>query len=80
MSSFVMRCDGKNHFTNHYAAFLASWAKELSWKSVAAHFHTSWQAVCSAVESVMNYGLTHRNLDSVTVLGVDESDRIPALE
>ena len=23
-------CDGKNHFTNHYAAFLASWAKELS--------------------------------------------------
>ena len=65
-------CDGKNHFTNHYAAFLASWAKELSWKSVAAHFHTSWQTVCSAVESVVNYGLTHRNLDSVTALGVDE--------
>ena len=39
---------------------------------MAAHFHTSWQTVCSAVESVVNYGLTHRNLDSVTALGVDE--------
>lgn len=52
--------DGKNHFTNHYAAFLASWAKELSWKSVAEHFHTSWQTVCAAVEYVVDYGLTHR--------------------
>ena len=39
---------------------------------MAAHFHTSWQTLCSAVESVVNYGLTHRNLDSVTALGVDE--------
>ena len=39
---------------------------------MAGHFHTSWQTVCSAVESVVNYGLTHRNLDSVTALGVDE--------
>ena len=65
-------CDGKNHFTNHYAAFLAAWAKELSWKSVAEHFHSSWQTVCSAVEWVVNYGLTHRKIDSVTALGVDE--------
>ena len=64
--------DGKNHFTNHYAAFLASWAKELSWKSVAEHFHASWQTVCSAVEWVVNYGLTHRKIDSVMALGVDE--------
>ena len=64
--------DGKNHFTNHYAAFLASWAKELSWKSVAEHFHTSWQTVCAAVECVVDYGLTHRKIDSVTALGVDE--------
>ena len=39
---------------------------------MATHFHTSWQTVCSAVESVVNYGLTHRNLDTVTALGVDE--------
>jgi len=64
--------DGKSHFCNHYAAFLASWAKELSWKSVAEHFHTSWQTVCSAVEWVVDYGLTHRTIDMVSALGVDE--------
>ena len=86
--SFAMRCagsvvvvegvpwsDGKNHFTHHYAVFLAAWTKELSWKSVAEHFHTSWQTVCSAVEWVVNYGLTHRKLDSVIAPGVDEIAR-----
>ena len=64
--------DGKNHFTHHYAAFLADWAKELSWKRVAERFHTSWQSVCSAVGWVVDYGLTHRNLDNISALGVDE--------
>lgn len=52
--------------------FLLPGQKKLSWESVAAHFHPSWQTVCSAVESVVNYGLTHRNSDAVTALGVDE--------
>ena len=64
--------DGKNHFTHHYAAFLADWAKELSWKRVAERFHTSWQSVCSAVGWVVDYGLKHRNLDNISALGVDE--------
>ena len=64
--------NGKNHFTNHYAAFLASWAKEISWKSVAAHFHSSWQTVCSAVHKIVDYGLKNRRLEDVTALGVDE--------
>ncbi len=65
-------CDGKNHFTKHYAAFLADWAKEISWKRVAERFHSSWQTVCSAVEWVVAYGLEHRSLDNVSALGVDE--------
>ena len=64
--------DGKNHFCHHYAAFLAHWAKEIPWKSVSEHFHTSWQTVCSAVEWVVDYGLSHRTIDNVTALGVDE--------
>lgn len=64
--------DGKNHFCNHYAAFLANWAKEMSWKSVATHFQTSWQTVCSSVEWVVDYGLKHRQLGNIHALGVDE--------
>ena len=44
--------EGKNHFTHHYAAFLADWAKEISWQRVAERFRTSWQTVCAAVEWV----------------------------
>ena len=64
--------DGKNHFTKHYAAFLADWAKEISWKRVAERFRSSWQTVSAAVEWVVGYGLEHRSLDNVNALGVDE--------
>ena len=64
--------DGKNHFCNHYAAFMANWAKEISWKSVAEHFRTSWQTVSSAVEWVVDYELNHRTINMVSALGVDE--------
>ena len=64
--------DGKNHFTKHYAAFLADWAKEISWKRVAERFRSSWQTVSAAVEWVVGYGLEHRSLDNVSALGVDE--------
>lgn len=64
--------DGKNHFTHYYAAFLANWAKDISWKRVAERFRTSWQTVGSAVEWVVDYGLKNRIIDDVTALGVDE--------
>ena len=64
--------DEKNHFCNHYAPFLAHRVKEIYWRSVAEHFHTSWQTVCSAVESVVDYGLSHRKIDNATALDVDE--------
>jgi len=64
--------DGKKHITHHYSKYLADWAKEMSWKSVATRFRTSWQTVFRAVEEVVQYGLENRVISGVTALGVDE--------
>ena len=63
---------GKQTITHHYANYLAGWAKEMSWKSVASRFRTSWQTVYRAVQEVVAYGLDNRNIQRVTALGVDE--------
>jgi len=64
--------DGKSHLTIHYCNYLAGWAKEMSWKTVAARFRTSWQTVCRAVQSIVAYGLEHRRIDNVEAVGLDE--------
>ncbi len=63
---------GKHRISPHYAKYLAGWAKEMSWKSVATRFHTSWQTVWRSVEMIVTYGLKNRVLNNVTALGVDE--------
>lgn len=63
---------GKNQVTDHYANYLANWAKDLSWSRVAERFNTSWQTVYRAVEMVVAFGLANRRIDNVTALGVDE--------
>lgn len=65
-------CDGKHQITTIYAAFLANWAKDLAWKRVAERFKTSWQTVFSAVSMVVAFGLSNRNLENITAIGVDE--------
>jgi transposase len=52
--------------------FLARWARLLSWKQVAQVFRVSWQRVYRSVESVVSYGLAHRELSGITAIGVDE--------
>ena len=52
--------------------FLARWARLLSWKQVARVFRVSWQRVYRSVESVVSYGLAHRELSGITAIGVDE--------
>jgi transposase len=52
--------------------FLARWARLLSWKQVAEVFRVSWQRVYRSVESVVSYGLAHRELSGITAIGVDE--------
>ena len=64
--------DGKNQLTNIYMQFLASWAKSLSWKEVAIRFRTSWGKVFRSVEYIVEWGLSHRSLDGITAIGVDE--------
>src|SRR5512135_2746070 len=67
-------CDAsiKNQLTTSYRWFLASWAKRLSWSEVASIFHTSWDSVLRAVEHAVAWGLAHRDLSTVTALGIDE--------
>jgi transposase len=64
--------EGKNHLTTTYAWFLAKWAKRLSWKEVADAFHTKWDNVFRSVKMAVAWGLTNRNLDNVTAIGIDE--------
>ncbi|MEA1885207.1 MAG: ISL3 family transposase [Thermotogota bacterium] len=63
---------GKHQISPHYAKYLAGWAKEMSWKSVAERFRTSWQTVWRCVEMVVSYGLSNRTIKGVAALGVDE--------
>jgi transposase len=64
--------EGKSQLTTSYRWFLASWAKLLTWQQVAKAFHTSWQTVYRAVESAVEWGLAHRQLDGIEAIGVDE--------
>lgn len=65
-------CHGKHRLTVAYQLFLARWARRLSWKEVAEVFLTSWDKVYNAVESVVDYGLKHRDLSGIESIGVDE--------
>ncbi len=64
--------DGKNHLTFYFIKYLAGWAKEMAWKTVAVRFRTSWQSVHRSVQSIVAYGLEHRRINDVTALGIDE--------
>jgi transposase len=63
---------GKQRLTRSYAWFLARWAKRLSWQTVAEVFSTNWATVYRAVQTAVDWGLQHRDLSTVTAIGVDE--------
>lgn len=64
--------DGKQQLTRPYQHFLAGWAKRLSWLEVARSFRTSWDHVFQSVKTVVEYGLSHRSMDNIEAVGVDE--------
>jgi transposase len=66
-------CDGKHQSTTTYRWFLAGWAKRLSWKGVAEAFGTTWQNVFRSVEHAVFWGLSHRQLEGIESIGVDEA-------
>jgi transposase len=63
---------GKRPVTTAMMGFLARWARRLSWRETARTFHTSWEAVYHSVEWFVEWGLTHRQLEGVHSIGVDE--------
>ena len=64
--------EGKNQCCNVYRLFLARWARRLPWSEVATIFGTTWNVVCRSIRWVVDYGLTHRSLDDIRSIGVDE--------
>lgn len=64
--------EGKSTMTVEYQWFLARWAKRMSWKEVAEAFRVSWDRVYEAVKQAVSWGLSHRSLDDIEAIGVDE--------
>ena len=64
--------EGKHHLTTTFAWFLARWAKRLSWKETAEAFQTTWDHVFRSVKMAVAWGLTQRNLENITAIGIDE--------
>ncbi len=69
---FVPWADGKQTLTTPFILFLANWGKALSWKETAIRFRTSWHKVFQSIEFVVQWGLSHRSLDGITSIGIDE--------
>lgn len=66
---------GKRRMTQALMVTLASWTRVLPWQQVARLFRCAWGTVATAVEEAVDYGLAHRDLDSVTHIGIDEISR-----
>jgi len=66
---------GKRQFTRALMVTLATWARILTWKQVAELFHCSWSTVEAAVDEAVAYGMAHRDLSTVTHIGIDEISR-----
>lgn len=62
----------KSRLTTALAHHLAGWARFLSWKEVSKRCGVSWEAVAQSLEWLVQWGLTHRSLDGIKAIGVDE--------
>jgi transposase len=63
---------GKHSLCDGFRLLLARWARKLSWEETALSFHVSWADVYASVQWVVEYGLQHRVLENICVIGVDE--------
>lgn len=64
--------DGKSSLTVDYKWFLAGWARRMSWTEVSRCFRVSWDHVYIAVKHAVSWGLSHRSLDQIESIGIDE--------
>jgi len=63
---------GKSQLTTDYKWFLATWARRMSWKEVSECFHVSWDHVYRSVKHAVWWGLSHRSLEGIESIGIDE--------
>jgi transposase len=66
---------GKSPHTEPLIYILSTFAGLLPWDQVANMFNVSWGTVNSAVKAVVEYGLEHRDLSNVRIIGIDEISR-----
>ena len=64
--------EGKSRLTTAYQWFLAGWARRMSWQEVGVSFRVSWDHVYNSVKHAVSWGLSHRSLDHIQSIGVDE--------
>jgi transposase len=64
--------DGKSPVTHELKWYLAKWAKRMSWKEVASAFRVSWDCVFESVKHAVSWGLSHRDLEGIESIGIDE--------
>ena len=64
--------EGKSVLTTEYKWFLAGWARRMSWKEVSDCFQVSWDHVYNSVKHAVSWGLSHRSLDRIESIGIDE--------
>jgi transposase len=66
---------GKSPLSLPLSMVLATWAKIVAWKIVGQIFGFHWNTVRKAVKDVVEYGLKHRDLESLLYIGIDEISR-----
>jgi transposase len=66
---------GKSPLSQPLVIVLATFSKLLAWDVVAALFSVSWNTVSAAVRLAVDYGLAHRDDQSVLYIGIDEISR-----
>ncbi len=64
--------EGKSRLTIDYQWFLAGWARRMSWKEVSECFRVSWDHVYNSVKHAVSWGMSHRSLDGIESIGIDE--------
>lgn len=66
---------GKQRLTRELMVTLAVWSRTLPWRQVAKLFGCAWGTVAGAVSEAVAYGLSQRDLEELTHLGIDEISR-----
>ena len=63
---------GRSSVCIPFKLLLANWAKALSWQETARRFRTTWFHVRESIGYVVDWGLSQRNMNGITAIGVDE--------